>query len=97
MAKKRTFLPRGAAFETSIRVEGLDRSAISALLGRNGGAIRLAFRGDAPADPSVVQELRRIKGDLKPGRYRITIQVKELATGKVATRDREFVVAKKKK
>jgi hypothetical protein len=42
----------------------------------------------------VVQSVRRVKGDLKPGRYRITIQVKDLATGEAATRSRELLVRK---
>lgn len=87
----------GASFETTIRVEGMDRDAIRALLGIGGGSIRLAFRGEAqPNAEGVVQAVRRIKGQLKPGRYRITIQIRDVVSGESATRSRELIVRKEK-
>ncbi|HEX9106839.1 MAG TPA: GWxTD domain-containing protein [Longimicrobiales bacterium] len=90
-------LPPGTSYQTSIAVEGMDRDALRALLGLGHGSIRITFRGDAePDSDGTLQVIRRIRGDLKPGRYRITVEVNDLTGGRTARRSRELLVRKGK-
>lgn len=88
-------LPEGAPYRTEILIEpvqggGLLRRILP-LGSRN--RIRLEFEGHARlAAPGTVQELRRISGDVRPGRYRVRITVTDLAADRSATREKEFVI-----
>ena len=84
-------LRAGSRYETEITVARLDG-------GRGGpvgahGAIRLRFSGEsaARADDSV-QELRRVEAPFARGRYRLTVTITDLETGRSASRSRRFQV-----
>ena len=44
------------------------------------------------APPKFTQELRRIRAELKPGRYRMKVLITDLDTGQNAVREKLFLV-----
>lgn len=84
-------LPSGHRYTTQITIERLDEP------GREGqgeaGAVRTLFTGEstAPSD-GTVPELRRVDTSLPKGRYRLTVEVTDQATGRSAVRSRTFHV-----
>lgn len=90
-------LPKATRYRTEIRVVAARRLGVWARLrSRLGGSpvgIALRFDGEAEhAMPGVVQELRRITVQMKPGWYRLRVRVTNLETGVDAASERAFEV-----
>jgi hypothetical protein len=84
-------LPYGTPYVTEIAVEQVDDSATVRPTDRD--PVRLRFAGESTArrDGSLVQ-LRRVETSLGNGRYRITVTIRDVASGQTATRSRVFEV-----
>jgi len=88
-------LPRGAKYTTELVIEQIDRSTAAKIRDLIGGegAIRLRFEGESnPAEDGIVAEPRKIGVPLRKGRYRLTVTVKDLATGQTAKATRQFAI-----
>jgi hypothetical protein len=86
-------LPAGSPYRTQIAIQR-DRNgvweAVQGLFSDDPG-LTLDFDGRAPPDAAgTVQEVRIIRPNLKPGKYRILITVTGLARGEKASRERRF-------
>ncbi len=86
-------LPAGSAYHTQIAIQR-DRNgvweAVQGLFSDNPG-LTLDFDGRAPPDAAgTVQEVRIIRPNLKPGKYRILITVTSQARGEEASSERRF-------
>ncbi len=81
-------LPYGTPYSTEITVEQADATRVDAR-----GPVRIRFAGesDAHADGTVT-ELRRVETALPNGRYRITVTIRNEATGQTVSRSRFFAV-----
>jgi tetratricopeptide (TPR) repeat protein len=88
-------LPAGTKYSTEIVIERIDKSAgakLRGLLG-GGGDVRFRFGGESTAGPDgTLAELRRIEAPIGRGRYRLTVNVKDLGTGATAKASRNFVI-----
>jgi len=86
-------LPAGTAYRTGISLESEKQGAWRPVRELFGDRPDLALRFEGAAQPDAggtQQEVRVIQPDLRPGRYRIVIQVTNLATAEIATRERTF-------
>jgi hypothetical protein len=84
-------LPAGSRYTTEVtvaRVAGDSRETAD-----DREPIRLRFTGESAAGPDgTVPELRRVETSLAKGRYRITVRIEDLNTGRTASRSRTFEV-----
>jgi len=91
-------LPAGTNFTTEVHIQRTRPSTgdrIRELFGGNQGEIRFRFAGQSTADETgTMQELRRVDAGLGPGDYRLSITVRNLATGEEATTTRRFSIPK---
>ncbi len=90
-------LPAGNRYRTELLIQateggGLVRG-VRKLLGGGSGEVRLSFEEEARSNVAgTAQELRRIRAELKPGRYRARVQVTDLQSGQVAVREKLFLI-----
>jgi len=83
-------LPKDTPYRTEIIIEPV-RGSIRRLFGSD--PIRLRFDGVSTAGPDgVLQELRRVTVPMRKGQYRMTIVVKNLASGEETRKQREFSI-----
>ena len=86
----------GTKFTTEVHIERVRRTTgdkLRNIFGGNNGEIRFRFEGESNADPSgTMQELRRVDAEIGPGKYRLTVTVKNLRTGDEATSSRRFSI-----
>ena len=84
-------LPAGHRYATEISVERMDETGSEDPSGS--GAVRTLFTGEAATRPDgTLPELRRVDTSLPKGRYRLTVEVTDQATGQSAERSRTFHV-----
>jgi hypothetical protein len=84
-------LPYGHAYTTELAVEHAEGSDTVRAGGRH--TVRLRFAGESTARADgTLPELRRVEASLANGRYRITVTITDLVTGRTATRSRTFEV-----
>ena len=87
-----------AAYRTEITVEPTESGgivgAIKGLFGGGRGSVHLQFEDVASDERHLggVQELRDLQADFEPGRYRINIRVTDVRTGRIAEREKMFIV-----
>jgi GWxTD domain-containing protein len=88
-------LPHGSSYRTEIAIlpaeAGGAITRLKGLLGSDPG-LRFSFEGTAEVHDGAAQELRQLSPDLKPGKYRIRVQVTNLTTKQTTAHEREFVV-----
>lgn len=85
-------LPAGSLFSTEITVERVGSPGPARGVGDEVGA---GFVVDSrAASDATVLELRRIESPLEPGRYRLTVTVRDRTSGRVAQRSRFFEIGK---
>ena len=91
-------LPAGTPYRTEIRLEPPAAPGPLARIGRllglgGGGSVRLRFEGQAaPGPDGAVQEIRRVASRMGPGRYRLRVAITDLAGGRTATSETQFLV-----
>ena len=90
-------MPSGANYRTEITVKPMDKGVGFNRLFRRRTPISLKFEGVAAPRSGIMQELRQISAELKPGRYRVEVTVTNLQTQENASSETEFVVIKRKK
>jgi hypothetical protein len=84
-------LPAGNPYTTEISVEQVADTRGQATQDRE--PIRLRFAGESTAtDDGTLPELRSVGTPFSRGRYRITVTIEDLTTGRTATRSRTFEV-----
>ena len=84
-------LPAGNPYTTEITVERVADSSSETPEDRE--PIRLRFAGESTAAAGgTLPELRRVVTPFAKGRYRITVTIEDLTTGKTASRSRTFEV-----
>jgi hypothetical protein len=84
-------LPTGNPYTTEIMVERLAGSSGEAAEDRL--PVRLRFAGESTAAAGgTLPELRSVVTPFAKGRYRITVAIEDLTTGKTASRSRTFEV-----
>ena len=84
-------LPAGHPYTTEITIERLARNSNETVEDRE--PIRLRFAGQSAADADgTLPELRRVETSLANGRYRITVTISDLSTGRTASRSRTLEV-----
>jgi hypothetical protein len=85
-------IPFGNRYTTEIFIEDVDDAGTGRM--GDGSAVRLRFSGESAARPDgSLQELRRVEASLAKGRYRLTVTVTDLDTGKSANGSRLFQVS----
>jgi GWxTD domain-containing protein len=92
-------LPSEAEYRTEIIMEPMEGETgfgrIKKLFGGGGSGVRLQFDGVAPANNTgVLQELRQVTAQVKPGKYRVTVRVTNLADQQSVRSETVFVVLK---
>jgi hypothetical protein len=88
-------LPAGAHYTTEVVIERLDKGTGAKIRELFGGdtSVRVRFEGESTASAdATLPEMRRIGVPLGKGRYRLTVNVKSLATGQTAKGSRTFVI-----
>ncbi|MBI4544618.1 MAG: hypothetical protein HY703_05465, partial [Gemmatimonadetes bacterium] len=89
-------LPPGVPYRTEIEVKpAAGRSLLARLRSLLGGKerIQLRFEGVATSGPdNLLQEVRRVAAEFRPGRYRLRLRITNLSTQEAAVRDRLFDV-----
>ena len=81
-------LPAGHRYATELSIERLSGGG-----GEVGTRVRTRFSGEsAAAQDDALAELRRVEASLERGRYRLTVRVTDVDTGRTATRIRDFRV-----
>ena len=93
-------LPLDTPYRTEIAmipVEGVTGfGRLKKLLGGKDGAIHLQFDGVSQPDAdNVVQELRQVSAEVKPGKYRIEVRVTNLANQQAVRTETMFIVGKR--
>jgi len=84
-------LPAGNPYTTEITVERVAGSSRETAEDREPSRLRFSGESAAAAD-GTLPELRRLTASLGKGSYRITVTIKDLPTGKTASRSRTFEV-----
>jgi hypothetical protein len=84
-------LPAGNPYTTEITVEPLAGSSGERAEDREPISLRFSGESTAAAD-GTLPELRRVGSSFPKGRYRITVTIEDLTTGKTASRSRTFEV-----
>jgi hypothetical protein len=86
-------LPTGHAYDTEITIERLD--AEGRPTAAPGSQVRTRFSGESPAgEDGVVPELRSVESPLPEGRYRLTVTIRDEASGQTAERSRSFQIGR---
>lgn len=90
-------LPAGDSYRTELRIEPIDGNRVLRKLGRlfggGGNTIRVSFDERSSSNlAGTQQQVRQLRADLKPGRYRLRVTVTNLRTAESATRTRSFIV-----
>ncbi|MEX2284341.1 MAG: hypothetical protein WEE89_17765, partial [Gemmatimonadota bacterium] len=86
-------LPAGTNYTTEITIEQIDKGTAAKLRDLLGGGedIRIRFSGESTADADgTLPELRSVQAPLGKGRYRLTVAVRDVASGQIAKRSRVF-------
>lgn len=80
-------LPFGRSYETEIAIQPLDEDE------DEDAVVRARFTGESAAGPDgSLGELRRVESALESGRHRVTVTVRDLATGRLASNSRTIEV-----
>ena len=92
-------LPANTQYRTEIVMESIDAETgfgrLKRLFGGGRKPVRLQFDGTAqPNADGVVQELRQVMAQVKPGKYRVGITITNLQTSEKAESETLFVVLK---
>ncbi|HET9440337.1 MAG TPA: GWxTD domain-containing protein [Longimicrobiales bacterium] len=92
-------LPGNADYRTEIIMEPVEGETgfgrIKKLFGGGGNGVRLQFDGVAPSNTAgVVQELRQVTTQVKPGKYRVSVRVTNLQNAQSVRSETMFVVLK---
>jgi hypothetical protein len=86
-------LPAGTNYSTEITIEQIDKGTAAKLRDLLGGGedIRIRFSGESTADADgTLPELRTVQAPLGKGRYRLTVAVRDIASGQITKRSRTF-------
>ncbi|HEY0304842.1 MAG TPA: GWxTD domain-containing protein, partial [Longimicrobiales bacterium] len=92
-------LPADAGYRTEIVMEPVEGESgfgrIKKLFGGKGNGVQLQFDGvAAPNAAGVVQELRQVTAQVKPGKYRVSVRVTNLKDQQSVRSETMFVVLK---
>lgn len=86
-------LPEGSVYTTEIAIQRIEGDAGEPGGERSVDEVRTRFTGESPAgDDGLVPELRRVESHLPPGRYRLTVTIRDEESGQTAERSRPFQI-----
>jgi GWxTD domain-containing protein len=85
-------------YRTEIMMDPIDAPVgfgrIKRLLGGGSGKVQLQFDGVAPTGQGVIQELRQVTPQVKPGKYRVIVRVTNLQNQQTVRSETMFIVLK---
>ncbi|HEX6065887.1 MAG TPA: hypothetical protein VFZ04_16760, partial [Longimicrobiales bacterium] len=92
-------LPAESSYRTEIIMEPVEGESgfgrIKKLFGGKGNGVQLQFDGVSnPNADGIVQELRQVTAQVKPGKYRVSVRVTNLANQQSVRSETMFVVLK---
>ena len=92
-------LPAESSYRTEINMESVEGESgfgrIKKLFGGKGNGVQVQFDGVAnPNADGIIQELRQVTAQVKPGKYRVTVRVTNLANQQSVRSETMFVVLK---
>jgi hypothetical protein len=91
-------LPAATSYRTEIAISPIERvGRLKRLLGASDGTVRFSFDGIAsPGADGILQESRKVSTEIRPGRYRVSVKVTNLANNQSTTGETKFVVLDRK-
>ena len=90
-------LPPNVNYRTEIAIKSTDRRVGLTRILRRGSSLSLRFEGvTSPKQSDVLQELRQISTELRPGRYMATVQVTNMQSQETTKSSTEFIVTPRK-
>ncbi|MEX2282297.1 MAG: GWxTD domain-containing protein [Gemmatimonadota bacterium] len=93
-------LPADTPYRTEITLAPTSETSgftrLKKLFGGSDGSVQLRFDGVAVQDDNGrVQEIRRVTTELKPGKYRVRLNITNLSNQQAVTSEKQFVVIKR--